>query len=36
MTGTESWTLTNLLGGIVLAAVVVALVSYAMTRATRD
>jgi len=36
ITGTESWTLPNILGGVVLFVVVVAVASYAMARATKE
>ena len=36
ITGTESWSVLNLVGGIVLFAVFVILVAYAMSRSTRE
>jgi len=35
ITGTESWTLPNILGGVALFVAVVLLASYAMSRSTK-
>ncbi|HSM01744.1 MAG TPA: hypothetical protein VK960_04780, partial [Acidimicrobiia bacterium] len=36
ITGTEPWNVPNLVGGVVLFVLFVVVVSYAMTRSTRD
>jgi hypothetical protein len=36
ITGTESWSVPNLVGGVVLFVVFVIVVAYVMSRATRD
>ena len=35
ITGTESWTLPNILGGVALFVVVILLASFAMSRSTK-